>query len=191
MLHPNVRRTWWDHLAPSCKNTSKACAEQVWLDKFIAQWWYLLELKEEWKVGLQNGWIEKHDKLGFHPCFKDMVKPGVFKWCSKLPSDEATSRIQSVVTTFLTAPGFCWIFPVCQYSLISQHRVWWIIWIIFKAYIISSVSFVSTNFWQVVSCKSISSFPAKQRAKTVERTKIRWEQSTPFSTHDIKSDCRY
>lgn len=54
-LQPGVRRAWWDHLAPSCTEASKACAEQVWLDKSIAQLGYLLELKEGWEVGLQMG----------------------------------------------------------------------------------------------------------------------------------------
>lgn len=72
VLHPGLRRACRDHLAPSCINTSKACAEQVWLDKSIAQWRYLLELKEKWKIGLQNGWTKKTCQVEF-PSFSSRM----------------------------------------------------------------------------------------------------------------------
>lgn len=94
--------------------------------------------------------------------------------------------------TFLTASGFCWMFPACHYCLISQHMVWGIIWIIFKALIISSVSFVSANLGKLCLVnQSLHLLQQSIRQKTVEHTKIRWEQSTPLSTHDIETNCRY
>lgn len=113
-----------------------------------------------WKVGLQMD--SKHDSL-FSFCTSrtawGTVKSGAWKWCWQLVSAEATSRIWTVVSNFQQPQDFAAYF---QLAITSQYPGLINYLNFLKAFIISSVSFVSVNIGKLYLVNQSFHLPQKR-----------------------------